>query len=87
MTQIISIFKIFSKLNELRKVKSRTFDTKKRKDIVNDAVSKLVNEQMIQLDNEYSKSSSSIKKSFTVDTTLVIYFLMIVVMMIVLYYH
>ena len=68
MTQNISIFKGFSKLNELGKVKSRTFDTKKRKDIVNDAVSKLINEQMIQLDNEYSKSSSAVKKSFAIDT-------------------
>ena len=50
MTQNISIFKSFSKKkkkkNEIKKVKPRTVETKKRKPIMNDEAPKLFYEQM-----------------------------------------
>ena len=47
--------KFFKKINEFRKIKSKTVGTKKRKVIVNDAASKLFNEQIGKLDNECNK--------------------------------
>ena len=46
----------------------------KRKDIVSDADSKILNEQIGEPDNEFNKFSKS-KKRFALDTILVIYFL------------
>lgn len=74
--------KIFNKINELRKVKSTTVATKNRKFIVNDAASKLFNEHMVKLDNEYIKLSNAEKISFALDTKLVIYNMMIMVIVV-----
>ena len=71
--------KFWNKINKLRKVKSRTEDMKKRKVTVNNAASKLFNEQMVKLDDECNELSNAEKMSFALDTILVIYFLMITV--------
>ena len=64
MTQNLNTFKNrFSKINELRKVNSRTGDSKKRKFIVNNAASKLFNEKMGKLDDEYNELSKKLKKT------------------------
>ena len=50
--------KFFTKINELRKAKSRAEDTNnnnKKKGIAKDAASELLNQQMKELDNEYNK--------------------------------
>ena len=44
---------------------------------MNDATSKIFNEQMKQLDNEYGKLPNSQKRSCALDAILVVYFLMI----------
>ena len=56
--------KSFKKINEVRKVKFRTVDTKKRIVIGNDTASKIFNEQIKQLDNEYGKLSNAEKNEF-----------------------
>ena len=71
--------KFLNKIKKLRKVKSRTEDMKKRKVTVNNAASKLFNEQMVKLDDECNELSNAEKISFALDTILVIYFLMITV--------
>ena len=51
-----------NKINEFRKVKYKTAGTKKRKVIVNDAASRLFNEQIGKLDNKCNKLSNAEKK-------------------------
>ena len=77
-----NIGKFFKKINELTNVKSSTAGTKKKKFIVNDAASKLFNEQKGELDNEYNELSNAEKIIFALDTILVIYFLIIVIIVI-----
>ena len=55
--------KFFNKINELKKVKSRTDHTKKNI-IVDDAASKLFNEYIGQLDDEYKKIIKCWKNEF-----------------------
>ena len=65
MTQNISTTKsFFNKINELTSIKSRKQDTQKRKIIVNDAASKLFNEQMVKLDDKYNESLNAEKNQF-----------------------
>ena len=65
ITQNISTFKSFSKkIYNLRKVKSRTVETKKRKPFVDNTAYKLFNKQIGQLDNEYNKLSNAEKNKF-----------------------
>ena len=75
MTQNISALKRFLK-KKLRKAKpvGGNSSSEKRKDIVSDADSKILNEQIGEPDNEFNKLSKS-KKRFALDTILVIYFL------------
>ena len=47
--------KVFNKIKILRKVKSRPEDTKKIKVIGKDAASKLFNEEIGKLDDEYNE--------------------------------
>ena len=56
--------KFLNKINKLRKVKSRTEDMKKRKVTVNNAASKLFNEQMVKLDDECNELSNAEKNDF-----------------------
>ena len=72
--------KFFNKINELRKVKSRTEDTKK-KFFVKDGPFKVFNIQVGQQVGKYNKLLNAEKKmSLAVDTILLIYFLMIMIM-------
>ena len=50
-TKYKHIRKLFKRINEPKKAKSKTVDTQKQKAIVNDVASKLFNEQLGQLDN------------------------------------
>ena len=80
--QNISTFKSFSK-KKLRKGKpvGANNSHEKRKDIVSNADSKILNEQIGELDNEFNKLSKP-KMRFAVDTILVIYFLGIMIVVI-----
>ena len=50
-----------NKINELKKAKYKTVDTKKRKVVVNNATSDSFNEQIEELDNERIKLSNAEK--------------------------
>lgn len=53
-----------NKINELRKVKARTVDTKTRNAIVNDTASKSLNKQIGELHNQYNKLSNAKRNEF-----------------------
>ena len=72
---------MFKKRNELRKVKSKIEYMQKRKVIANDAASKLFNEQMGKLNDEYHELLDLEKESFILNIILLIYFLMVMIMM------
>ena len=55
---------MFEKRNELRKVKSKIEYIQKRKAIANDATSKLFNEQMGKLNDEYRELLDLEKREF-----------------------
>ena len=65
LAQNIITFKSSSKINQLRKVKSRTVNIKKVLGIEYDAASELFHEQMGELDNEYIKLLKAEKNEFS----------------------